>query len=252
MTEAWICAVPLGGLVWARCAGLLAVAPPLGWGPLPLVLRAAAAGVLSVPLTLVLHDPAQPVNLTAALYALALVREILLGLVLGAVVAVIVWGCAGAGHLTDMALIGDFGEETGPLARFFGILTVALFLLFDGHHWLVRLLMDSLLVVPPPAAGVVGMAGAEGIFWFSRFFVTVLGIAAPVLAAVLSAGLMAAALQRALAVPICAVPSEMVRWVVGIAAVAVVTPLLLWAVTAGLESAAYDCSRALALVRGGG
>ncbi len=115
---------------------------------------------------------------------------------------------------------------------------------------MVCLMMDSLQVVSPPAVGIVGMVGGEGIFWLSRFFVTILGIAAPVLAAVLLAGFMVASLQRALAVAAFAMPQEMMRWVVGIAAVAVVIPLLLWAVTAGLESAAHDCGRALALVRG--
>ena len=73
---------PLWGLVFARAAGLLALAPPTGWRHLPVALRLAVAAVLSLPLALAIM-PAAPLTLSMPEYVAAVAREAAVGLLMG-------------------------------------------------------------------------------------------------------------------------------------------------------------------------
>lgn len=191
MTElsAWL---PLFVLAFARCAGMVCLAPPLNWRPVPLGLRLAAAAVLAVPLMLSL-PPVQPV-LAPALYLALLVREVAVGALLGLGLWLMISGVSSAGHLMDTGA----SESTSPLTTFLVILTIVFFVQLDGLPWLVTALRESYNLLPLNARlgpfsnwhGVVYMPG--------RMFVIMLSLAAPVVLAVVLSSAFVASIQRCL------------------------------------------------------
>lgn len=212
---------PLWGLVFARTAGLLTLAPPTGWRHFPPALRVAAAAVLAVPLTLT-AAPATTLALPLGAYAACVVREAMVGLLLGLGPWLLVWAAYAAGHIQDVVggLAGD-GEEDGPLARLFMAMALVFFVQLNGLHRLVAFVHRSYGLLPPgPALPVADVAGP------GLFFTSMLQLAAPAVLATLLAAVMVASLQRVLPDMRAAELLPAARAVVTLLALIAVAPLL--------------------------
>ncbi len=217
---------PLWGLVFARAAGLLALAPPTGWRHFPPVLRLAAAAVLALPLTLAVL-PDQPQVLALPVYAAAVLREAAVGLLMGAGLWLLVWGAFAAGHLQDVmsGLGAADDEEGGPLANLFAVVAVVFFVQLNGLHWLVAFFRQSFALLPPGhEASLVGAGG--WVYWPALFFAGLLQLAAPVVLATVLAGLLVGSLQRVLPDLRASETLPAVRALMTLLALALVAPLL--------------------------
>jgi len=216
---------PLWGLVFARAAGLLTLAPPTGWRHFPPALRLAVAAVLAAALSLAVM-PAQPLALTLAAYAAAVAREAVVGLMMGLGLWLVMWAAFAAGHLQDV--VGGFadeGEEEGPLARLFLAVAVVFFVQLNGLHWLVAFLRQSYGFLPP-GRGADLMAHTEWVAWPGLFFTSLLQLAAPAVLATVLAAVMVASLQRVLPEVRAAEFLPAARAVVMLLALAIVAPWL--------------------------
>jgi flagellar biosynthesis protein FliR len=193
-------------LVLARIGALMATAPIFGMKTAPLQARA----LLAVAMTLIItplytsQAPADATNMIA--FSKFVLGEALLGLLLGLGVSILLSGVQLTGQIVAQlggtALAEGFDsmvEENLPIySQFFYLVTLAMFVLLDGHRLLIGALLDT-YVWMPPGKGALGES-------YVTAFTTLLGqsfllgirAAAPAMAALLLATLVLGLIGRTL------------------------------------------------------
>lgn len=147
--------LPVFLLVLSRVAGLMLAAPLFSGAMIPAqinVLLALAMSLAVFPLMTV--QVAGPVTLGSAVGGLA--GELAIGLVLGLGVSLIFIGVQVAAQLVSQQAGLALGEIFNPLletsttelSQLYFIVSMGVFLAVDGHHALVRALMDSFSAIP--------------------------------------------------------------------------------------------------------
>lgn len=216
---------PLWGLVFARAAGVFALAPPMGWRHFPVSLRLGVSAILAASLAFS-GLPAQAMAVSAPEYAAAVLREAAVGLVLGLALWLTLWAAFSAGHMQDLvAGFVPLDDEEGPLASLFHVLAAVFFVQLNGLHRLISLFHHSYSILPA-GQPVPVLANAQWVYWPALLFVAMLQLAAPVVLAVLLAAGIVASLQRTLPVLAGAGVMPSARAVVALLALAIVAPLL--------------------------
>lgn len=179
-------------LVLARTAAFFAVFPALGGAAVPMRIKAGAAACLTVLLFGVVPAPATLP--TAALAQVLLVlRETLIGLLLGSLVHMVFMGAQFAGQaigvqmgLAAASLFDPSTRETVSVSgRFYYLLALLLFLSLNLHHPFLAGLGESFTVLPAgdaqlSAAGFHRWAALSG-----QVLVLALRLSMPVLGALL-------------------------------------------------------------------
>ena len=162
-------------LVFFRIGAMVAVAPILGHRSVPVSHRAGIAVLLSLLITPVVR-PA-PVDGGDGLgLGLAIAGEILIGIVIGAVAALVVAAVQVGGELIGFQMGLGIGAVYDPalggqitvFTRFQELLALLLFLAVDGHHALLAAVAGSFQRVQPgmmlaagPLAASVASVGAK-------------------------------------------------------------------------------------------
>jgi flagellar biosynthesis protein FliR len=246
MTGEWYPQLPLGMLIFARCAGAVCLAPPTGWRYFPVSLRLAVAAAISLPLGLTFSGSMAALDSHSLAYLSALVRELAVGLALGLPLWLLVWGFGAAGGLVD-EVNGWSGEGEGPLGQFLPLLACVLFVLLNGLHWLVAFLQASYGLLPP-GAGALHLNGALAEVWLgwpTGLLLCALNVAAPLLLAVGLASALVAALERcAPGFPVGQLGSPL-RWATSVAALVVILPLFGTLLLGQLDGIAAHLAQAL-------
>jgi len=231
MPDTWLSTLPTAGLLFARLGGALAVAPAFCFRTVPVYLRLGVAAAASSAFVLGLQRPVQAPAAWPA-YLEAVVGEAAVGAILGGLVGLTAYAVGlGAGALAlfvgvGSAPAGDVEEAPATgLALLGPALAATIFLAADGHHWLLGALDRSLQAVPLGMARPGEPLLAAALAVPGQALSLALWAAAPVVGAVFLADLTVAAVQRAAPfVPPGAV-GPMVRWPVGLLAVALSLPL---------------------------
>ena len=193
--------------VLARLLPVVMLVPVFGGAWVPWVWRVAIGMVLAVALT----PPVlagQVVPLAADTFAVAIVGNGVVGLVLGFAASLVFQGAHAAGSLIDLSRGAGLGAvlaptasaDRGPTGPFFALLAVTLFFVIGGHQLLLAVLVDSFRLIPPVAPGAAGLAGIasrETVLALSAsVFVLALQLAAPALIVVLLVDVLAGGLHR--------------------------------------------------------
>ena len=224
----WMAYLPLGGLVVARCAGVFALAPPLGMRQVPPIVRFGAAGAFGVCLTPLVARQGLPAPDATMPYAAAVCSEIAIGAALGFCGAIVFWAALLAGQAIDNAL-GAAGEDedgSGPFGTLYALLAVLAFLAIGGQRWLLSALLSSFAAIPPGHA-LQARSALEALSALpGQALVSALSIALPVLLALVAADMLVSLAARcapALGGSAVAAPS---RWVMAMVAAALAVPML--------------------------
>jgi flagellar biosynthetic protein FliR len=147
-------------LVLARIGSLIATAPIFGTKSAPMQARA----LLAIAMTLIitpLHSSHAPVDATNMLaFGKFILNESLLGLLLGLGLTILLSGVELTGQIisqlggTALSEGADpFTEENSPVySQLFYFLTLAMFVLLDGHRLLTEALLDTYTWLPPGKA----------------------------------------------------------------------------------------------------
>ena len=143
-------------LVLARISLIVSVVPIFGSANVPIPVKIG----LSVFLTLISYSFAEasgvPHDLSISeLFALML-REALLGMLFGFVTGILFYAIQFAGHFISFQMgfamvqvIDPQSQERVPIiGRFYFIMSILLFLLINGHHLVLTLLVESFRIVP--------------------------------------------------------------------------------------------------------
>lgn len=191
-------------LLWVRLSLLWAVgplanaikAPPIFWVLFTLALAASLAGAWDLRLMQSMALPA---------LVLAMLREALLGALLGLALQAAMASFAMAGRLLDVQMGLGMGSVLDPITRanvpvigaLLSLAAMAGFLLLDGHHALLRGLAFSVQQLPPGSSWALPSAQQLLAPVGAMFSVAVL-IAAPVLLALLLTDALLAVCSRAM------------------------------------------------------
>lgn len=234
----------LAVLVFARLLGVLSAAPAFAARQIPLRVRFAAAAVLCPVLVGVAGKASGPIGEGGLVLALLAVKELAVGLGLGFLAGLVLYGAAMAGSLAGRQTGLSLGAAFDPgrralgagLASFYYLLAALVFLLIEGHHWLLAGLAESFQRLPvsawlPPAAGL-GAVGTEG----ARMFVIAVLIGAPPVLAMFITDVALAAASRVVPAFTPVVAAMPVRCAVGLGAVMLSLPLVGAVVEANLTN----------------
>jgi flagellar biosynthesis protein FliR len=207
-------------LAAARTVPLALAIPVLGGPAFPMPLRLALGvglAVLCLPLL-----PSGPEAASALGFALLAAREVLVGVVMGFVVACFFRAAEAAGELTDVLRGGNPASalspvgsgQSGPLGSLFLLLAAVVFLETGGLGHVAAALARSYEAIPlhaPIAEAYPRTAAAVVILASGKLIEAAVGLAAPVVVALLLVevvfGIIGRALPR-LPIPEVAVPSK--------------------------------------------
>lgn len=177
-------------LLFSRIAGLFATAPVLSNPLVPVQVRVAlAAGValLALPLQRAAPFPG-PLPALAPL----LVRELVVGMLLGLVPTALLAAVQFAGELLDLDMgfsivntLDPLSQQQAPLlGNFLHLLVLLFFLALDGHHGLLVAVLGSFRLLPPgaPPGSLAGLQ-AHVLGVAAELFRLGFALAAPLLAA---------------------------------------------------------------------
>ena len=178
-------------LILLRSSVFLAFLPILGAKTLPARFRIGLAVAIAAVLTPVVEFRAAENDA-----AILVLREIVLGMVLGLAVRFVFFGVEIAGQMISdamgMSIATVFNPEIGQsteIARLLGVLATLLFLVTDAHHDLIALFVRSYDLVPAGGADVRVLIG-EGIALVGRVFLIAVKLGAPVVVGMVTLNLL--------------------------------------------------------------
>ncbi len=148
-------------LIFARVSAFIMVIPVFGGSSTPRLVKIGISFVLAVLLLPLVASPASPLTGGLIGFALAVIKETAVGLLMGLICVFILNSLIIAGQLFDMHIgfmMSNFfdpvsGSQTTLLANFLYLLGLTLFLTMNGHYMVISGLFKSFQMVP--------LAGAE-------------------------------------------------------------------------------------------
>jgi len=173
-------------LVFARIGGLMMAAPFFGQTGVPVRIRIFLAILLAYLLVGLTPRQLPPGVFTTFGLMLAVGIEIVTGLIIGFACQFIFWALQYAGDVfgfqMGLAMAQVFnplnGQQTNPIARFFVMTVLLVFILLDGPHAILYALITSYDVVPLAGARLAA-GGPLLVNWVGALFVTAIRLASP-------------------------------------------------------------------------
>jgi flagellar biosynthetic protein FliR len=195
-------------LILMRVAPILFLMPVLSSGNLPNLLKVGLALTTSLILL-----PAVKLNpgllpQEPSMFGFFLIRELMIGLILGLTIKLIFTGLQIGGELAGfqmgmmMANVVDpqSGVNAPVLSEFQYLLGVLLFLAIDGHHWFFRALLQSFSLLAPGDLTIRAELYRHLLGLSGKMFAIAVQLAAPVMAVLLfthiSLGILAKAVPQ--------------------------------------------------------
>ena len=148
--------VSVGALVAARMAPLVLIAPWMAGRAAPALLRAAVVLALTVSLTPLALDHAPTIPDLPGIFALLMVREVLVGAVFAVTASLPLFALDWFGRLVDTwrgasmaeVLAPPTGERTSPLGDLQLMLGIAIFVSLGGHRLALEAFATGFVHVP--------------------------------------------------------------------------------------------------------
>ena len=143
-------------LVFLRISAMLFTAPIFGHKALPPLAKIAFSLILTYIVFLTIDRSIVKFDINLAALVIYSMKELITGLIMGFVLNFVFWGVAFAGHYIgfDMGLM--FAEVLNPfednqnnvVGEVLFFTTVMIFLLINGHHYIITGLVASFSVIP--------------------------------------------------------------------------------------------------------
>jgi flagellar biosynthetic protein FliR len=178
-----------GGLIFARLGSIVMLIPGIGEAFIPARVRLSLAFVMTLALYPVLAAgvPAEPA--TVAGLAAAIIKEILIGLMIGGILRIFMASLACTGEIVSIQTTLSFAQTADPsqatpsttLGTFLGLIGIVLIMTTDLHHMFIDAIVRSYSIFPFHREVPVGDAGALAIQTVGRSFALGLQLAAPVM-----------------------------------------------------------------------
>lgn len=176
-------------LIWVRISGLFLIAPVFSSRNIPGIVKIGLSGLIAL-LTVPLIPPVEPTSDVLS-YVLLIITELLIGLTIALLVQLVFASIQLAGQLIDMqmgffivnVIDPEHGTQVPLMGNFKFLLALVVFLIIDGHHMLIRAIINSFSFLP---IGVNIIDQNLIIFLIDAFkslFITALQLSAPTVGA---------------------------------------------------------------------
>jgi len=190
-------------LLFVRMLGLFTTAPIWSNRLVPVQLRVAIAFGTAVVVSPLFREMPMPDSLGAL--ATLVVRELLVGMVIGFVAAIVMSAVQLAGQILDINMGLSMVNLLDPMTNtqmpvvgnFLYVLSILIFFTINGHHMLLQALMDSYALVPIGKAVITPTLAESVVKMGSSLFLIGFKVAAPVLAALFLTTVALGVLNRA-------------------------------------------------------
>ena len=145
-----------GGLVFARVAAMVMTMPGLGDTPAPVRARLAFALLLSLVVTPVVAPTLPQVPATSGELGADVIREVLIGLAIGAILRAFMAAMATAGEVISLSTTLSFAQTANPtqaqqnttIASFLALMAVVLIMATNLHHLFIAAMVRSYSLFP--------------------------------------------------------------------------------------------------------
>lgn len=193
-------------LVLGRVGALIMTAPIFGSRAIPLQGRALVALIISLLVTPILAQHATVDMSNLLVFSKHLLSEVLIGLLFGVGITILLNGIQITGQLvsqlggTALADVYDpnLEENVSVYSQFFFFLTLAMFVLLDGHRMTMDALLDTFAELPPGKADLGTSYLDALVTLLSQSFILGIRAAAPAMTALLLATLVLGLIGRTL------------------------------------------------------
>ena len=177
-----------GGLVFARLGAIIMLLPGLGETFIPARVRLAFAFSLSLMMYPLLAGSAPPLPVDGAGLGGAVIKELLIGLMIGGILRLFMSSLATAGEIVSLQTTLSFAQTANPmqaqpsttLGTFLGLIGIVLIFATDLHHMFIAAVASSYEVFPFSREVPVADAGQLALQTMSKSFALGLQLAAPV------------------------------------------------------------------------
>jgi flagellar biosynthetic protein FliR len=176
-------------LVFLRVSSMLYIFPVFSAPQIPTMVRLGFGLIVSF----LLYKVVPPVHLSNGVYELALaaVSQIVLGVIVGFVAALVFTGVQFAGELIDLQIGFAIANVINPqtqqnitvIGEFELAIATLIFVATDSHHFLIQGIAGSFNLVPLPYISLDPSVAGNITLFFTQAFLIVFRIAAPVVAA---------------------------------------------------------------------
>ncbi len=187
-----------------RVGGLVALAPVIGGRTMPMIIKVLVTLILTLFCISVVKLHAPALDLAPGWMAVLIIKEMVIGLIMGFTVTVVIAGCQAAGEFMGFQMMFTAAstfmayteEQSTVISNYFYILAVLIFVSLDGQHWLIQGLVKSFEVVP-----VYGLPAHLGpmqawVRFFGNIFEVGLHLALPLMGTLLVTNLMLGMIAR--------------------------------------------------------
>lgn len=179
----------VGGLIFARLGAIVMLIPGIGETFIPARIRLALAFVMTLALYPVLGVGAPIEPGSVADLAGAILKEALIGLMIGGILRLFMNALAVCGELVSIQSTLSFAQTANPtqatpsttLGTFLGLMALVLIMATDLHHMFLAAIVRSYTLFPFHKAVPVNDAGYLAIQTMGRAFALGVQLAAPVL-----------------------------------------------------------------------
>ena len=177
------------GLIFSRLGAIVMLIPGVGENFVPARVRLGFAFLFALLLYPIVGITAPAVPAAVSGVAGSVIKEVLIGLMMGAILRMFMASLAAAGEIVSIQTTLSFAQTTNPtmatpttsLGTFLGLLGVLLVMTTDLHHLFIGAIVKSYAIFPFTRAVPVTDAGQLAIQTMSKSFALGLQLSAPVL-----------------------------------------------------------------------
>lgn len=192
-------------LVLVRMTGLFVVSPVFGRRNLPAPFKIGFAFFLAIIMTSTLNTPVVQIEENLFAYAILVLKEFMVGLVIGYISYLVLSAVYLAGQQIDMQIGFSMVNVLDPMSNiqvpitsnFYFIICILITLAINGHHMIIKALFDSFIIVPPGSATFDSQVLIQDMVrMLGNIFIISFKISAPVTAAILIADIAMGVVMR--------------------------------------------------------
>lgn len=179
----------VGGLVFARLAAIVMLVPGIGETFIPPRIRLSLAFVMTIALFPVLSAGAPALPGTSAELAGAVIKEVLIGLMIGGILRMFMNALAVTGEIVSIQTTLSFAQTANPgqaapsttLGTFLSLLALVLIFATNLHHMFITAIVRSYALFPFHRTVPMGDAGMLAVQTMGKSFALGVQLSAPVL-----------------------------------------------------------------------
>ena len=176
------------GLVFARLGAVVMLIPGLGESFIPPRIRLAFALSLSLMMFPLIVAGAPPLPSDAAGVALAVIKELLIGLMIGSILRLFMTSLASAGEIISIQTTLSFAQTANPMqaqptttiGTFLGLIGIVLIFTTNLHHLFIAAIVKSYDLFPFTRNMPLADAGQLAVQTMGKSFALGLQLSAPV------------------------------------------------------------------------